>query len=305
MRIRLYESLRAVFYTPFYVAQELGVQAEEGLEVILSRPETSDRAASDLFEGKADVTWGGPMRMMQHMDRDRAPDHRLIAFGEAVTRDPFFLIGNKPNPDFRMSDLTACRLGSVSEVPTPWMCLQEDLQRDCVDPARVDRVADQSMAENAEALRRGDVDVIQVFEPFAETLIQEGAGHLWRAAADRGPTSYTTYYATQAYVRDNREALVRLTRALHRAQTWLHRADIQAISDMVQPYFPDIPGLILAGAINRYRSLGVWGRDPKLPLVGFTRLKVSLISGGFISHDAPYEGCVDQSIINEAMVGAS
>ena len=277
------------------------MQSEEGLEVELSRPKTSDRAASDLFEGKADVTWGGPMRMMQHMDRDRDPEHRLIAFGEAVTRDPFFLIGSKPKPDFRMNDLTTCCLGLVSEVPTPWMCLQEDLGRDCIDPTFVDRVADQSMAQNADALRRGDVDVIQVFKPFAETLIQEGAGFLWRAGADRGPTSYTTYCATLAYVGEHREALVCLSRALHRAQTWLHSADIKAIADMVQPYFPSNPGPILAGAINRYRSLGVWGRDPRLPLVGFTRLKVSLISGGFIDHDAPYEGCVDRSIIEEAM----
>ena len=304
MQIRLYESLRAVFYTPYYVALQLGAHADEGLEIDLRRPDTSDRAASDLFEGKADVTWGGPMRMMQHMDLDPDPDRRLIAFGEAVTRDPYFVIGAKPKPDFRLGDLRDCRFASVSEVPTPWMCLQEDLRRDGVDPGSLDRVANGSMAENADALRRGEVDAIQVFEPFAETLIREGAGVIWRAGAARGPTSYTTYYAPIAYVRENREGLVRHTRALYRTQTWLHAAKTHAIADLVQPYFPDLAPEILAGAIDRYRSLGVWGRNPRLPTIGFVRLKVSLLSGGFISRVVPYDACVDSGIFEEAMAGA-
>lgn len=296
MQVRLYESLRAVFYTPYYVALERGVHERLGLEVILDRPETSDRSASDLFAGKADVTWGGPMRMMQHMDRDPDPERRLVAFGEAVTRDPFLLIGAKPKPDFEFSDLTRCRVATVSEVPTPWMCLQEDLRRAGIDPAGIDRVPDGGMADNADALRRGDVDVIQVFEPFAEKLLQEGAGYVWRAGAARGPTSYTTYYAPVDYVRRNRATLTNMVRALQEAQTWLHAAEASAVAELVQPYFSDLDAGVLTGAIDRYRSLGVWGRNPRLPVVGFVRLKVSLLSGGFIGRDVPFDSCVDNSI---------
>ena len=35
------------------------------------------------------------------------------------------------------------------------------------------------MAENAAALRAGELDAIQVFQPYAEELLQSGAGHLW------------------------------------------------------------------------------------------------------------------------------
>lgn len=304
MQVRLYESLRAVFYTPYYVALQQDTHRRLGLEVILGRPETSDKSASDLFEGKADVTWGGPMRMMQHMDRDAAPERRLVAFGEAVTRDPFLLIGAKPKPDFQFSDLSNCRIATVSEVPTPWMCLQEDLRRAGIDPASIDRVADGGMADNADALRRGDVDVIQVFEPFIETLVQEGAGHVWQAGAARGPTSYTTYYATVDYVQQNRETLTKMVQALQDAQTWLHAAEASAVAGLVHPYFPDLDAAILTGAIDRYRRLGVWGRNPRLPVVGFVRLKMSLLSGGFIGRDVPFDSCVDNSIA-EAVIANS
>jgi len=301
MRLRLYESLRAVFYTPYYVALARGGHERAGLDVVLSRPETSDRTARDLFEGKADLAWGGPMRMMQLMNADPDPERRLIAFGEAVTRDPFFLIGAKPRPDFRLEDLPGLRVATVSEVPTPWMCLQEDLRRAGVDPGSLDRVAERTMAENAAALRRGEVDAIQVFEPFAEELIREGAGAIWRAGAARGPTSYTTYYAPVAFVRENREALVRLVAVLHEALVWLQAAAPEAVAEVVQPYFPDVPPGVLAGAIGRYKSYGVWGRNPRLPLVGFVRLKVSLISGGFIDRDIAFDDCVDNVIAEAAM----
>ncbi len=296
MQIRLYESLRAVFYTPYYVALKRGLHQKLGLDVILDRPETSDQSASDLFAGKADVTWGGPMRMMQHMDRDPDPDRRLIAFGEAVTRDPFLLIGREPCPGFQLCELGRRRIATVSEVPTPWMCIQEDLRRAGIDPASLDRVADRTMADNVAALRKGEVDVIQVFEPFAEMLLREGAGHVWHAAAARGPTSYTTYYAPVEFVRRNREALTGMVRALQEAQTWLHAADAATVADMAHCYFPDLDASVLTGAIDRYRALGVWGRNPRLPVVGFVRLKMSLLSGGFIARDVPFDSCVDNSI---------
>lgn len=305
MRVRLYESLRALFYTPYYAALELGVHGEAGLEVELARPETSDRTALDLFEGKADVAWGGPMRMLQTMDRDPDPDRRLIAFGEAVTRDPFFLVGAAPMPGFRLDDLIGLRLATVSEVPTPWLCLREDLQRAGLDPGGLNRESGRTMADNANALRAGEVDVIQVFEPFAEMLTAEGAGHVLRAAAARGPTSYTTYYAPVAFVRRNRPACVALGRALYKAQIWLHRAAPEEIRDLIRPYFPDLSDAVMTGAIRRYLALGVWGRDPRLPLAGFLRLKMALVSGGFIARDVAYETCVDTAIIEEAMAGGA
>ena len=70
--VRLFESLRAVFYAPFYLALELDAYGKRGLEVEFGRPDSPDDAASSLFGSGADVIWGGPMRMMQPR-----PDFRL------------------------------------------------------------------------------------------------------------------------------------------------------------------------------------------------------------------------------------
>lgn len=291
MSILLYENFRAVFYTPFYLTHALGAYDAEGVEVTLGTNPDPDTVAAQLRAGSVDVCWGGPMRIMLNHDRD--PDCTLVGFCEVVARDPFFIVGPKPRPDFQFSDLASLTLASVSEVPTPWMCLQDDLRRAGMDPDAIDRVADRSMPENTEALRAGTVDAVQLFQPFVETLVADGGGHIWYAAATRGPCSYTTFYAEREALTRREDELHRMTRAVYRMQKWLHSHDAAETAAAVQEYFPDLPQDILTGAIARYLNLGIWGKNPLHGREGFERLRTALLSGGLIEREIPYEDCVD------------
>ncbi len=63
-----------------------------------------------------------------------------------MTRDPFFLIGRKPRPTFTFADLFGKRVATIN----------------------------QTMADITAALRRGEFDVVQLFQPLAEKLIAAG-----------------------------------------------------------------------------------------------------------------------------------
>jgi NitT/TauT family transport system substrate-binding protein len=157
------------------------------------------------------------------------------------------------------------------------------------------------MAENDDALRAGDLDVIQIFQPFAERLVADGAGHIWYAAATRGATSYTTLSTLKGTLQTKRDKMGRMTRALYRTQKWLHRSDAPAIANAVAEFFPDLPRKTLAACITRYKALGLWGMNPILPRDGFDRLKASGLSGGLFKTGAPFEACVDNSLAREAI----
>ena len=146
--------------------------------------------------------------------------------------------GGSRSLDFRIADLMEARFASVSEVPTPWLCLQDDIRRAGFDPAAMNREAGRSMAENADALREGRVDAIQVFEPFVEELVHEGAGHVWYAAARRGPTSYTTLYTSRRFAEADPDALSALAGGVMEALAWLHGHDAEALAERLQGYFP-------------------------------------------------------------------
>jgi NitT/TauT family transport system substrate-binding protein len=296
--IILQESLRGLFYAPYYVALALGAYEKEGVEVRFVSASTPGTAPDGLFSGAVDVAWGGPMRVNQ-LYAERV-DCDLVCFGEAVTRDPFMLVGREPRPDFTMTDLADVRIATVSEVPTPWLCLQHDLRLAGIEPASLDRVADGSMAENMAALRAGTIDVVQLFEPLVQELLADGSGHLWYAAASRGPCSYTTFYARRGLLETKHDELRRLVRGLYRTQKWLHAQPVEALVEVVRSYFPAVPQPRLHAALSRYKSLGIWGRSPILPRDGYDRLKDGLVSGGFVK-GTDYEIAIDNRLADEAV----
>jgi NitT/TauT family transport system substrate-binding protein len=294
MRITLSENFRAVFYAPFYAAHALGFHAREGVEAELQTASAPGEAAAALLAGKVDLIWGGPMRVMR--ERDRRPDSPLMCFCEVAARDPFFLVG-KRNPDFQLTDLPQLRFASVSEVPTPWLCLQHDLRERGIDPDRLVRVTDRTMAQNLEALRTGALDVAQIFEPYVSMALKDGVGDILYAASNRGFTSYTTFLATREGIARHREAFAAMTRGIRHMGQWLAEHDGAELAEVTAHFYPDVARDVLASALTRYREAGIWTCTPEVSRQGFARLADSLRSGGFISHIPRYEDCVDQTLL--------
>lgn len=322
MRIRLAENFRAVFYAPFYAAIGLGFHAREGLEIELVQSATPGAGTKALLDGSIDCTWGGPMRVMKARDEGGPP---LVSFTEVVRRDPFYLVARSGSTVsgstsggstssgstggggtgsgvggagvFTLADLARLRLGSVSEVPTPWLCLQHDLREAGVDPGSVSRVADRSMAENLASLERGDLDIVQVFEPFAALAERRRIGRIVHRASDRGETSYTTLLALRDGVERNRAAFAAMTRATRAMQGWLVMATGTELADAVAGYYPSVDRVDLAAALTRYKAADLWASDPTVSRKGFSRLAECLRSGGFIGAIPAYEDCVADAML--------
>jgi NitT/TauT family transport system substrate-binding protein len=295
MALIISENFRAVFYAPFYLAHATGAYDKEGVSVTLQASPSPAESARLLQEGAVDVMWGGPLRVL--MERETDPTCTMRCFQAVVCRDPFFVIGREPAPDFRLADLATVRLASVAEVPTPWLCLQDDLRRAGIDPATINRRSDMPMPESAAALARRDIDAVQLFQPYAESLLQDGTGHLWYAAAARGPTSYTNFVALESTLQDRRPELAAMTRAMHTTLHWLAATPGLVVADLLAPFFPDLPRSRLAACIDRYRALGLWNDDPAILREGFTRLRDAMLSGGAIQRGVSFEECFDLGLL--------
>ncbi len=298
--LRLYENYRFVLYAPFYAAHAIGAYETEGLAVELLPSPGPGRAEAALLAGEADVLWMGPIRVMKH--HDDHPGSPLVEFAEIVCRDPFSLVGSRPNPGFRLAELAGLRFASVSEVPTPWLCLEQDLRDAGIDPGRLDRVIGRFMADNVAALADGSLDVAQLFEPFVEMAVGGGA-HVWQPASARGLTSYTVFVTTRARLAADPEPFRRMARAMCRTQRWVAAATPMALAAAVGDYFPALDRSVLARALARYKAQGVWAEDPRLPQTGFDRLRRALVGSGFLKRAVPFAECVDASLAEAAVAG--
>jgi len=297
MRLRLLENFRFLIYAPFYAAHATGAYRRAGVEVELLPSLGPGRAEQAVCDGAAEAMWAGPMRILKHHDGD--PASPLVAFAEIVCRDPFSLVGREPNPGFRLADLAQLRFASVSEVPTPWLCLQEDLRQAGIDPNELDRVADFGMADSLVHLAEGRIAAAQLFEPFVEQAVGSGAGHLWWAASARGLTSYTVFATTRERLAADPEPYRRMVAAIAQTLAWVEAEPVEALAAAVASYFPDLARDALTRSLARYKAQRIWGRDPVLCEEGFDRLRRGLVSSGFISRPVPFAECVDNRLAEE------
>jgi NitT/TauT family transport system substrate-binding protein len=299
--VKLQEPFRALFYAPFYAALARGAYEAEGVAVELLSGTVPSLAKDSVLDGTADLAWGGPMRLLLAHDKDPACPLRL--FGAVVMGDPFFLVGRVPRPDFRLAELAGLTLGTVSEVPTPWWTLQDDIRRAGLDPDAIARVTDRGMAENAAAVADGTLDVAQLFEPIVSAMEIAGTGHAWYAQASRGPTSYTAFYGRTDVIAEKRAACEAMVRGLATTLAWFAAAPAAEIVGVIAPFFDGLDRAAAERAIDRYRRLGVWTTTPRFPPDALARLERGMLSAGAIARTPGYAGLVAEAVTEAALGG--
>jgi NitT/TauT family transport system substrate-binding protein len=297
--ITLIENFRAVFYAPFYAAVALGAYEQEGLALQVKLSTDAGSRQRFVLTGEGEVSWGGPLRLMHTLEQDARAD--VVGFCEVVKRDPFLLVGRQPNPSFRLEQLVGLRLATVSEVPTPWLCLRHDLRLAGIAEERIERVAGATMPDNVAALRAGRVDVIQVFEPYAAALEAEGAGHVWYAASSRGLTSYTTFNTTRSFLERQPGTALQMCRAMYRIQKWIAAHDGRELARVIAPYFPGLDPAVLSAALEGYRRRDVWNATPLPERAGFGWLRDAAIAAGMLKTPFRFEHCVKLEFARQAI----
>src|SRR4051794_32148910 len=298
LRLRLFENYRFVLYAPFYAAHTTGAYEAEGLEVELLPSPGPGKAEAALAAGEIDVVWMGPIRVMKHHDEN--PNSPLVEFAEVVCRDPFSLVGAQANPEFRLVELAHMRFASTSEVPTPFLCLQQDTREAGIDRAHLPRITGNSMADSVAALHEGSIDVAQLFEPYVEQAVSGGAA-VWYPASRRGPTSYTVFVTTRDRLANDPEPFPRMARAMRRTQEWVANEKPRELAAAIAGYFPDLDRGVLTRSLARYKEQGVWASDPRLSEEGFLRLQRALLGSGFLKRAVPFSECVDIRLAEEAV----
>ncbi|MBT6272750.1 MAG: ABC transporter substrate-binding protein [Chromatiales bacterium] len=291
--ITLLENLRAVFYAPFYLAIHRDYFAAEGLNLRFLPSSDPGDTLPRLLRGEVDVCWGGPLRVLRAHDED--PNCGLVCFNEVVGRDPFFLAGRGFGEQFSLSDLAGKRLGVVSEVPTPWICLRQDLADAGVALETIDVVEGQTMAANEAAVRAGELDAFQAFQPFVERAARSEGITVLTAAADRGPTSYTTFYTTRAAMELRPEAFAAMAAACQRAVRAVYEEGGTAVQPALEPLFPEQSPELLGAAVDRYINHQLYNRSGAVSREGFEWLKRAMLGTGFINKGAEFDVCVDNS----------
>lgn len=301
VKVRLNEVTHSVFYAPQYVALNMGLFEQEGLEVELTNGQGADKVMTAVLSGQSDIGFAGPEASI-YVYNEGKEDHAVV-FAQLTKRDGSFLVGRNPETDFIWEKLKGKYIIGGRKGGVPEMTLEYVLKSKGLIPGK-DVEVDTSVqfALMAGAFTGGQGDYVALFEPTATMVEKEGRGYVLASVGqDSGEIPYTAYFAKKSYIEQNRGVIQKFTNAVYKGQIWVSQHTPEEIAEVLKPSFPDTDETILAAVAKRYKDIDAWSADPILKEDSLDRLQKVMQMAGELKKTAPYDKIVDTGFARESI----
>ncbi|MZP41612.1 ABC transporter substrate-binding protein [Heliobacterium gestii] len=300
--IRLSEVVHSVFYTPLYVALNLGYFEEEKLKIEMSTAWGGDKAMTALVAEQADIALIGPETIIYTLQQGL--DKKILCFAQLTQRDGSFLVG-RPGQNFSWDGLKGKTIIGARKGGVPEMVLERVLNEKGLQPFEdVKIIQNIQFTATAGAFQAGTGDYVALFEPTVSELEQAGAGQVVASlGVESGKIPYTVFMASDDYINKNRAAVIAFTKALYRAQQWTASHSIDEITDVILPSFQGSDRAVVRKAVERYHRQESWAVDPQMQLGGLDYLQSIIESAGELKQRIPEERLIRRDIAEEVLRG--
>jgi NitT/TauT family transport system substrate-binding protein len=281
-KVRYNEVVRSILYTPAYVAIAKGYFEEAGIEQTLSTAFGGDKSLAALLSNSADIALIGPETSIYVQISD-SPTKIPIFCGLTAT-DGFMLVGREKVSKFDWSTLKGKEILGFRPGSTPLLFLEAALRQNGIDPLKdVKLMNNVAIPARVGSWLAGQNQFAIFIEPDAAQLELDGKAHFLASVGETvGQADYTTFMATDKYIRENPEVIQNWTNAIHRAQKWTETAPIPEIVKVLEPFFPGVKSQALVAAAERYRRLKIWKSTPTIEPKAIEKFQDILVQGGVL-----------------------
>ncbi|MEY8393510.1 ABC transporter substrate-binding protein [Lachnospiraceae bacterium 45-P1] len=290
--VTLNEVAHSIFYAPQYAAIELGYFDSEGLELTLVNGAGADKVMTALVSGEADIGFMGSEASIYTYaggEKDYA-----MNFAQLTQRAGNFLVGRKPEADFKWENLIGKKVLGGRAGGMPEMVFEYILKKNGIDP-KTDLTIDQSISFGltAAAFTNDDSDYTVEFEPFATGLELEGNGYVVASLGkDSGYVPYTAYCAKKSYMEQHPEIIQKFTNAIQKGMDYVNSHTAEEIAETIKPQFKETDVKTIATIVERYKAQDTWKADTVFEEESFDLLQNILEEAGELPARVPYEDLV-------------
>jgi NitT/TauT family transport system substrate-binding protein len=295
-KVRVAEVTRSIFYAPQYVAIEKGFFKEEGLDIELTTTWGGDKTMTTLLSGGADIALvGSETSIYVHA---QGSDDPVINFAQLTQTDGTFLVSREKVENFEWDQLKDSTFLGQRKGGMPQMVGEFVLKKHGIDPHNdLNLIQNIDFANIANAFASGTGDYVQLFEPTASIFEKEGKGHIIASfGTESGHVPYTTFMAKDSYMKENKEAIEKFTKALYKAQKWVEENSTKEIAKVIEPYFEDTELDIIETVVDRYKSQGSFATDPVLDAKEWNNLQNIMEEAGELPEQIDHETLVNTSV---------
>jgi NitT/TauT family transport system substrate-binding protein len=282
--VRLAEIARQDIFLPLYGALGKGLFRREGLRVTSKVTLGPDQTLAALLNGDADIGLGGPDIAINSAINAHGENIKIIA---AICRfEGSFLVAQDPHAQpFRWDMLKGRSLMGWRSGTFPSVFLESALRHEKIDPRTDIRYRPNvPYPARMQLWRARRVDFATFYLVDAARLEREKAGYAVASVGEAaGPSVYTVFLATAAYIRDHPETIRKWANAIQAALRWTATAPVEELAAVAARYLPRAEPADLATAFRRYRPLGIWQTDPTVGPEAIDRVQDMLIESGVMA----------------------
>jgi NitT/TauT family transport system substrate-binding protein len=279
VKVRYNEVVRSILYAPAYVAIAKGYFTEAGLDVAMTTAQGGDKSMAALLSGGADLALMGPETAVYVLNSD-SPTKARIFCGLTAT-DGFMLVGREKVDKFDWKMLKGKEILGFRPGSTPLLFLEAALRKNGIDPQ-----SDVKLNNNVGIPARvgswiaGQNQYAIFIEPDASQLELDGKAHFLASIGETvGFADYTSFMATDKYIKDNPAVIQAWTGAIAKGMKWTDSAPAEEIAKVLQEFFPGVSPNALVAAAQRYQRLKIWKTTPVIEPAAIEKFQDILVQG--------------------------
>ena len=296
-KVKVAEVTHSMFYAPQYLAHKLGYFEEEGLDVEIITVPGADKVTAAVLSGDVQIGFCGSESTI-YVYNQGEKDY-LVNFAALTKRDGSFIVSREKIEDFTLEDLKGKHVVAGRQGGMPVMMFEWALTQAGIDP-KEDVNVDTSIefASMSGAFIGGTGDFVNLFEPNALQLEQEGYGYVVASLGELGGVvPYTAYHAKKSYIEENEEVIQGFSNAINKALKYTREHTPEEIAKDLVDYFPDISLDDITTIVKRYKDNDSWFETTEIKEEDFNHIQEVMENSKALEKRAPYDKLVDTRFV--------
>jgi NitT/TauT family transport system substrate-binding protein len=264
------------------VALAKGFFDEAGLDVTMTTAQGGDKSLAIMVTNQADIGLIGPETAI-YVQNSNSPTKIPIFCGLTAT-DGFMLVGREKVDKFDWNMLKGKEILGFRPGSTPLLYLEAALRKNGLDPQKdVKLMNNVGIPARVGSWLAGQNQYAIFIEPDAAQLELDGKAHFMASVGETvGFADYTTFMATDKFIRERPEILQNWTNAIAKAMKWTAEAPIPDLVKTLEQFFPGVNPKALTAAAERYRRLKIWKASPVIEPAAMEKFQDILVQGGVL-----------------------
>ena len=292
-KVRLAEVTHSTFYAPLYVAIENNYFKEEGIDLELNLVSGADKVSAAVLSKDVDIGFAGPEATI-YVYKNKEEDY-LVNFSGLTKRDGQFIIGRKKE-NLDLNNLVGKEVVVGRKGGMPSLNFLNALDNEKVDSNKININYSIDFAALSGAFISGVGDYVNLFEPNATKLEQQGLGYIVGSVGKySGEVPYTAFFARKSYINDNKDLINRFKKAINKGLEFVKNNNEEEIANIISKQFNDTSINELKTIIKRYKDNDTWLDNTFISEQSFKNLQDIMIKANLLDNYVDY----NTLIINE------